>query len=79
MTTSIGKKARILWAAWVRLARAVGEFQARLVLTLLYFVALLPFGTCMRFFADPLRIHKRPTSWAKSAPQTIDLRSALKQ
>jgi hypothetical protein len=79
MTTTIRKKAGILWAGWVRLARTVGEFQARLLLTLIYFGALLPFGICVRLFADPLRIHKRPTGWSKPAPQTIDLPSAAKQ
>jgi hypothetical protein len=79
MTTSTREKVRILWAVWVRLARAVGQFQARLLLTLLYFVALLPFGICVRLFGDPLRIRKRPTKWGKSTPQTIDSTWALKQ
>jgi len=79
MTTSVRDKVRILWAVWVRLARAIGQFQARLLLTLLYFVALLPFGICVRFLGDPLRIRKRPTKWVKVTPQTIDFTWALKQ
>jgi hypothetical protein len=79
MTRSIRNKARILWAGWVRLARAVGEFQARVLLTLLYIVVLLPFGICVRLFGDPLRIRKRPTKWSNSAQQGVDFTWAVKQ
>ena len=52
-----------VWEAWKRLARKIGTFQARVLLTLLYAVLVLPFGICIRLFADPLRIKKRPTQW----------------
>jgi len=52
-----------LWEAWKRLAHRIGNFQARLLLTLLYAVLILPFGLAVRLFADPLRIKRRPLRW----------------
>ncbi len=52
-----------LWEAWKRIAHAIGNFQARVLLTLLYAVLVLPFGLAVRLFADPLRIRRHPRSW----------------
>lgn len=52
-----------LWEAWKPLAHKIGNFQARLLLTILYALLVLPFGLAVRFFADPLRIRKRNTAW----------------
>jgi len=52
-----------LWQAWKRLARKIGTFQSRVLLTVLYVVLILPFGLATRWFADPLRIKRRPNSW----------------
>ncbi len=56
-----------LWEAWKRIAHKIGNFQARLILTILYAILVLPFGLGVRLFADPLRIRKRPTEWLKRA------------
>lgn len=45
---------RRLWEGWKRFGRKVGDFQARLLLTLFYFVMLAPFALVVRFKADPL-------------------------
>jgi hypothetical protein len=52
-----------LWEGWKRLAHRIGNFQARLILTLLYLVVVLPFGLATWLFSDPLRIRKRPEGW----------------
>jgi hypothetical protein len=72
------RKAKALWAAWVRLARMLGNFEARILLTVLYAV-FLPFGLCVRLFTDPLRRRKRPTSWLDAPPQSVGMSSAHKQ
>jgi hypothetical protein len=43
-----------LWAAWKRIARKIGDFQARILLTIFYFVLLAPFALIMRRTSDPL-------------------------
>jgi len=48
--------ARRLWEWWKRLAHRIGDFQARLLLTIVYFVVIAPFGLGVRWGADPLAI-----------------------
>ena len=51
-----------LWEGWKRFGRKVGDFQARLLLTVFYFVILAPFALAMRYLADPMGL-KRPGGW----------------
>jgi hypothetical protein len=67
------------WQAWKRIAHKIGNFQARVLLTIFYGVLVLPFGLAARLFSDPLRIKKRPTSWLDHPNETCDLRWARKQ
>jgi hypothetical protein len=79
MAKSTWDKAKALWAAWARLARRIGNFQARVLLTILYAVVLLPFGICVRLFADVLHTKLRPTKWLGRAQQSADMNWAHKQ
>jgi len=47
---------RKIWAGWKRIGGYIGDFIGRLILTLLYFTIVLPFGLAVRLFADPLGI-----------------------
>jgi hypothetical protein len=67
------------WQAWVRVARRIGNFQAHVLLTILYALVLLPFGVCVRLFADTLRTKERPTGWLDRTEQTVDMPWAHKQ
>jgi hypothetical protein len=67
------------WQSWNRIARAVGTFQARVLLTLFYGVLVLPFGLFARWFTDPLRIKRRPTQWLDHPHETRDLPWAKRQ
>jgi hypothetical protein len=63
-----------LWERWKRIAHAIGNFQARVLLTILYLLLVLPFGLAVRLFADPLRIRKRPHGWLEHpAADSTDL------
>jgi len=44
------------WATWKRIAHAIGNFQARVLLTVLYVVLVAPIGVAVRLFGDPLRL-----------------------
>jgi hypothetical protein len=48
---------RRAWQAWKRIGKKIGDFQARVLLTIFYFVILAPFGFGMRA-ADPLGLRK---------------------
>ena len=41
------------WTRWIKVATVIGDFQARVVLSLFYFLIVLPFGLAVRLFADP--------------------------
>jgi hypothetical protein len=51
----------------------------RLLLAVVYFVVLLPFGIAVRFLSDSLRIRKRPTSWTNKASPVQDLTEGRRQ
>jgi len=63
-----------IWEGWKRVSHAIGNFQARVLLTILYFTVVLPFSIGVRLFSDPLRMRHRPTSWLDRAqvPATMD-------
>jgi hypothetical protein len=55
-----------LWEAWKKFARRIGDFQARVLLTVIYAVVVLPFGVIIRTFEDPLRIRRSPQNGSTS-------------
>lgn len=67
------------WQSWKRIARAVGTFQARVLLTVFYVVLVFPFGICARLFSDPLRIKSRPGRWVDRSDETYNLPWAKRQ
>jgi hypothetical protein len=67
------------WAAWKKIAHKIGNFQARVLLTVFYGVLVLPFGLAARLFSDPLRIKKYPTAWLDHPNEAYDLDWARKQ
>jgi hypothetical protein len=49
-------KIKSLWNWWKRTARKIGDFQARIILTIFYFLVLAPFSLAIRIGTDPLAI-----------------------
>lgn len=45
-----------LWKKWKGVAERIGDFQARLLLSLFYFFILPPFALVLRMSSDPLGI-----------------------
>ena len=66
------------WQAWKELAHKIGNFQARVLLTVFYAV-LAPFGLGTRFFSDPLRIKRPPTQWLDHPDDACDMQQAMRQ
>ena len=79
MLRTIGRALAALWRGWSRLAHKVGNLQARILLTVVYALVVLPFGVLVRSFSDPLHIRKRPTQWLEHPDEAHDLEWAQRQ
>ena len=65
---------RSAWAWWKRVARRIGDFQARVLLTVFYFVILGPFALVIRR-SDPLAIRPRaPRGWREREAARVPIR-----
>lgn len=47
-----------IWNGWKKVARKIGDFNARVILTVFYIVVLSPFALMLKIFTDPLNIKK---------------------
>lgn len=55
---------RRFWEGWKRIARKIGNFQARVLLFVFYFVIVAPFALVVRWGGDPLAIKPgTPRGW----------------
>jgi hypothetical protein len=61
--SGIARLFRIAWARWTVIARAIGNFQARVLLTLFYFVVVPPFALLLKATKDPLQLRPYGTSF----------------
>jgi hypothetical protein len=56
---------RNLWERWKQVARKIGDFQARALMTLFYFVILGPVAMALRWRSDPLALKATtPRGWS---------------
>jgi len=76
---SIWQALKKFWAAWTRLMHVIGNFQARVLLTIMYAILVLPFGLATRWFGDPLRIKKSPTEWLAHPEEDMTMEWAHRQ
>ena len=63
------------WHNWKAFGQFLGEWLARIVLTIFYFTILIPFGLGVRLFGDPLQIKELPNPYWRprtTGDQTID-------
>jgi hypothetical protein len=60
----------------------IGDFQARLLLTVFYFTLALPFGLLARWGIDPLRLRRlspATSAWQERRTRATDLSAAQRQ
>jgi len=50
-----------IWEGWKKVGQAIGDFLARVILTVFYFTIFLPFALGVMLFSDPL-LKKKPSS-----------------
>lgn len=72
---------KTLWSRWKHFAQKVGDFQARLILTVIYFLILGPFGLVVGFLRDPLKVKHAPQTsiWVQRESEDAGLESAMRQ
>lgn len=72
---------RHLWQEWLVLARHIGNFQARVLITLVYFTLILPFGVAVALFADTLRMKRGAAGhgWLSRTTRDLDMERARRQ
>ena len=61
--------------AWMRMATVLGEVNARIILTVLFFLVVTPIGFLMRLFGDPLRrslAKGGASTWIRRPPAPVD-------
>jgi hypothetical protein len=68
-----------IWQRWVKVSKKLGDFQARLLLSLFYLVIVCPFGLILRVFADPLGLKKVPPDWTSKPGAAPRLEEARRQ
>jgi hypothetical protein len=69
------------WAGWKKVGHAIGDFIGRLVLSVLYFTVVLPFGLGLRLGGDPLNLkqEKKESYWLDRSTKDVDLKTTLRQ
>jgi hypothetical protein len=72
---------KIAWAKWLAFIHALGNFQARVLLTVLYVVFVGPIGLVLRWRTDPLtlRLHERASYWLARETRDLTLEDARRQ
>lgn len=63
---------RKLWTRWKAFGQKIADFQARLILTLVYFIIVLPFGLFVRLLSDPLIVKDRRSRETMWVPKHVD-------
>jgi len=68
------------WEKWKAVAHKIGNFQARLILVLFYFLILAPFALIVKLI-DPMKIQKNTDhGWhARIQDSTLPAEKALRQ
>jgi len=72
--SSIKSAAARAWARWKIIAHAIGTFQARVLLSVFYFVVVPPFALIVKV-KDPLGLRRRDISGAWVVRPAVDTSS----
>ena len=62
------------WKKWRAFGQVMGDFVARIFMTVFYFTVAIPFGIGVRIFKDPLHLKSKESGWLPRATkrETID-------
>lgn len=68
---------RRIWNLWLRVGRFIGDWIARIALSIFYFTILLPYGLGFRLFKDPLELKEtNKAGWKERSPEEVAIENA---
>ena len=67
---------KTLWKKWRAFGKMMGDFVARIFMTVFYFTLAVPFGVGVRLFKDPLRQKSPRAEWLPRAEREDTIESA---
>ncbi len=72
---------RRIWEAWKRVGQVIGDFIARIVLSIFYFTVFVPFVLAVKLFRDPLRTKVMHSSswWLERSTHDLSLEDGRRQ
>jgi len=71
---------KLFWRSWMKFANVFGNLQMWIILTLIYWVMILPLAIVFKRLADPLALkHSGQPRWIRRPPITNILESMKKQ
>ncbi|MBS60319.1 MAG: hypothetical protein CL606_03305 [Anaerolineaceae bacterium] len=72
---------KIMWKRWQHFGQLIGDLFARIVLTILFFTVLMPFGIGIRLFGDPLKMKSddQATCWIEYSADAQNLTQSRRQ
>ena len=65
-----------LWRAWRAFGKRMGDAVGRIVMFILYFTIVAPFGLGVRLFSDPLKMRAVEPQWQPRIEETSSLTNA---
>ncbi len=70
-----------LWQSWKDFSKRIGSFQSRIILSLFFFIFILPFAIALKMISDPLRIKQQSSKsyWLTKKETKIDMEQYKKQ
>ena len=70
---------RKIWEAWKKIAKKIGEFNSRVILTVFYFIFITPLSIPIKI-KDPLGIKNKKQGWVpKQTSEGTPMEQALRQ
>jgi hypothetical protein len=62
------------WKKWRAFGQVMGDFVARIFMTVFYFSVAVPFGIGVRWLKDPLHLRTPQSGWLprETKPETLD-------
>jgi hypothetical protein len=68
-----------IWEWWKKVAKKIGDFNSRLILTVFYFIFITPISIPVKL-KDPLGIKNKKQSWLpKQTSEGTPMEQALRQ
>jgi hypothetical protein len=68
------------WKRWKVIAHKIGNFQSRILLSIFYFLILVPFGVGVKLFSDPLHLKlQNCTHWISKGTSETHWENARRQ